>query len=135
MAHQVQTARWCPGTHRSRGSAAGRPVNGEIPQGLKCTPTTRTRSGYSKRKRLVHIPMNHPSVHAADGTEGPGSRRRMGASRLMNRCADGIGSTFIRRWRGTPVSLHGHIDDLGPPSVPEATGNAPSARRPNALTW
>jgi hypothetical protein len=29
--------------------------------------------------------------------------RRTGSARLTNRCADGIGGTFIRRWRGTPV--------------------------------
>jgi hypothetical protein len=78
-------------------------TNGEIPQGLKCTPTSRTRAGYSTRKRRVHTPMNHPSVNTADGTEGSESRRRTGSPRLMNRCADGIGGTFIRRWRGIPV--------------------------------
>ena len=91
------------GTHRSRNSVAGRSTNGEIPHGLKCTPTTRTRVGYSKRKRLVHTPMNHASVHSPGGTEGSESHRRTGPPRLTNRCADGIGGTFIRRWRGTPV--------------------------------
>jgi hypothetical protein len=79
------------------------PENGDIPQGLKCTPTSRVQVGYSKRKRLVHTPMKHPSVTTADGTEGSESHRRTGPPRLTNRCADGIGGTFIRLWRGTPV--------------------------------
>ena len=91
------------GTHRSRSSVAGMSTNGDIPQGLKCTPTTRTRAGYSTTKRLVHTPMNHPSVNTAGGTERSESHRRMGPPRLTNRCADGIGGTFIRRWRGTPL--------------------------------
>ena len=78
-------------------------TNGEIPHGLKCTPTSRTRAGYSNRNRLVHTPMNHPSVNTAGGTEGSESHRRTGPPRLMNRWADGIGGTVIRRWPGTPV--------------------------------
>ncbi|GAA4953358.1 hypothetical protein GCM10023224_42880 [Streptomonospora halophila] len=74
-----------------------------MPQGLKCTPTSRTRAGYSKWKRLVHTPMNHPSANTAGGTEGSESRRRTGPLRLTNRCAEGIGGTVIQRWRGTPV--------------------------------
>jgi hypothetical protein len=61
------------------------------------------RCGYSTRKGRVHTPMNHPSVITADGTEGSESHRRAGPPRLRNRWADGIGGTFIRRWRGTPV--------------------------------
>ena len=91
------------GTQRSRSSAAGTSTNGEIPHGLKCTPTIRTRVGYSTRKRRVHRPMNQPSITVADGTEGSESRRRTGSPRLMNRCADGIGGTAIRRCDGTPV--------------------------------
>jgi hypothetical protein len=48
--------------------------------------------------------MNHPSVHTADGTEVSESHRRTGPLRLTNKCADGIGGTFILRWRGTPVN-------------------------------
>jgi hypothetical protein len=92
------------GTHRSRSSAAGRPVNGDMPHGLKCTPASRTRAGYSKTNRLVHRPMNHASANTAGGTEGSESRRPTGPRpRWRNRCADGIGGTFIRRCRGTPV--------------------------------
>jgi hypothetical protein len=58
------------GTHRSRSSVDGMSTNGEIPHGLKCTPTTRTGVWYSMRKRLVHTPINQPSVNTADGTEG-----------------------------------------------------------------
>ena len=75
----------------------------DIPQGLKCTPTSRTRAGYSKRKRLVHTPMNQPSVNTAGGTEGSESHRRTGPPRWRNKCADGIGGTFISRCCGTPV--------------------------------
>jgi hypothetical protein len=65
------------GTHRFRSSVAGMSMNGEIPQGcLKCTPTSRTGVGYSKRKRLVHTPMSHPSVNTAGGTEGSERHRR-----------------------------------------------------------
>jgi hypothetical protein len=78
-------------------------TNGEIPHGLKCTPTSRTLAGYSTRKRLVHTPMNHPSENTAGVIEGSESHRRAGSPKLMNRCADGIGGTFIRRWRGTPL--------------------------------
>jgi hypothetical protein len=43
------------------------------------------------------MPMNHPSAYIAGDTDEPESHRRAGSLRLMNRCADGIGGTFIRR--------------------------------------
>jgi hypothetical protein len=74
-----------------------------MPHGLKCTPTTRTQLGYSSTYRRVHTPMNHPSANSAGGTPGAESRRRTGSPKLRNRCADGIGGTLTRRWRGGPV--------------------------------
>jgi hypothetical protein len=67
------------------------------------TPTSRTRAGYSTRRRLVQTTMNHPSANTAGGTEGSEFHRRTGSPRLTNRCADGIGGTDILRWLGTPV--------------------------------
>lgn len=73
--------------------AAGTPVIGTSPHGLRCTPTDLVLRGYSKVVGQVGVAHTHP---CAKSSLPPGWVTRNGDARLMITSAEGIGGIVSR---------------------------------------